>query len=166
MGAKKPSIYAQMLELPVDDPRHQRFRSELWVVGQDFESRYYLSLLTGQNYLEIETFPSMRQALIDYVTSRVSASAGELLAVCRQPECVAHAYLKYQVALCEGWNETAKWSKGERLMILLLEHPNWSDKQFIVALKTTAKQLQRLNCHFHAARADWQRHRAPERGEV
>jgi hypothetical protein len=154
---KRQSIWAEMLSLPVEHPRHQQLRNELWMVGQWFESHYYLSILTGENWLDFRDFDFVHQALVDYVTINISAASGKFLAACRQPTDVAHAYLKYQVARKEGWAETTKWSKAERLMILLIEHPDWTDEQFIKALKTTPKQLQRLNCFFQVARQDAKR---------
>lgn len=151
---KRQSIYAEMLALPVDAPKHQRMRSELWLVGKWFESHYYLSILTGENWLDFRDFDLVHKALVDFVTKNVSSAAGKFLAACHQPTDVAHSYLKYQVAKKEGWVDSTKWSKAERLMILLIEHPDWSDEQFIKALKTTPKQLQRLNPFFHVARRD------------
>lgn len=156
---KRQSIYAQMLALPVDDPRHQQFRQDLWIGGRDLESLYFLSILTSENWLDalsIQGFESARQGLVDYLTKNLSPRAGQFLAACRQPMDVAHSYLKYEVAKKEGWVDSTKWSKAERLMILLIEHPDWSDEQFIKALKTTPKQLQRLDPFFHVARRDAQ----------
>ena len=47
------SWFAEYFANPVDGPEHESLREELWIGGSDHACRYYLSLLTNQDYFAL-----------------------------------------------------------------------------------------------------------------
>ena len=61
-------------------------------------------------------------------------------------------YLKREWEAVEGITGQRRISKEDQGMILLIEHPDWTDEQIRQAVKTTDKQMMRWS-NFNAARS-------------
>jgi hypothetical protein len=98
-------------------------------------------MLTGRDYFLLPLDDLWRD-LVQYVAEHASPSA---IAFGHNSTAeisdFALPFLKQQFQSAFGID--AKLSKQDKGLILLLEHPEWSDEQVRVAVKTTQKQMAR-----------------------
>jgi len=60
-------------------------------------------------------------------------------------------FLKRQCEIVEGESGQCRICKEDQGMILLVQHPDWTDEQIRRAVKTTEKQMKRWS-NFNTAR--------------
>lgn len=126
---------------PVGGPEHQAFREELWIGGADWACRYYFSMLIDRDYFLLP-LPVLWRDLVQYLAEHASPNA-VAFGYRSTPEISEFAlpFLKEQFQ--QAFGIPAKLKKSERGLILLLKHPEWSDEQIRLVLKTTHKQMAR-----------------------
>jgi hypothetical protein len=151
----KKSWFKNYFDKPIDGPEHQSLRSELWIVGIFHACRYYLSMLKNIDYFE-RSLSELDKDVVEYVALHASPKA--IVFAYRPDEFTDFAlpFLKHQFNQAFKINE--KLTKEEKGMILLLEHPDWTDEQIRIAVKTTEKQMKRWSwfCRARAVQS-WQK---------
>jgi len=142
------SIFSKYLALPKDHPQHRQFREDLWLGGPEVGCRYYLSMILKRDFFaaSVEDFV---KALQEYVVARTCPEAIQLCCTWLHIHFVL-PFLKWEWETAEGISDR-RLGKEKQGMILLVQHPEWTNEQIREAVKTTAKQMQRWSA-FNEAR--------------
>jgi hypothetical protein len=139
------SIFSQYLRKPMDSPEHQQFRAGLWLGGSPIVCRYYLSILTGRDFFDA-TNDEFVNGVRQYVVEHACPAAVQF--------CVTQGHLDFVLPFLKQQlgDEAKKPSKEERALVLLVQHPDWTDSEIREAVATTDKAMKRWST-FKAARA-------------
>ena len=133
---------------PVGGCEHQAFRDELWIGGADWACCYYLSMLTDRDYFLLP-LPRLWRDLVQYVVEHATPNA--IAFGYESTSEISEFVLPFlKMRFEQAFGIGAKLNKAERGLILLLEHPEWTDEQIRVALKTTDKQMTRWSWYRRA----------------
>lgn len=139
------NIFSQYLNEPVDSVKHQRLRAELWLAGPAHACRYYLSLLAQQDFFDA-TDDEFLNSLREYIVSYACPEAVQF--------CVTQSHLQFVLPFlkqrCEDHTVRAL-PKEEHALILLVQHPDWTNREICEAIGTTEKTMKRWST-FNAAR--------------
>jgi hypothetical protein len=147
--AMPASIFSEYLAMPKDSPQHRQLRDELWLGGEEHACRYYLSILMGRDFFAVSNDEFLKTVL-EYVVAKTCPEAIHFCCTRGHFQFVM-PFLKREWETAEGIAGQRHVGKEERAMILLIEHPKWTDEQFRRALKTTEKQMKRWS-RFNSAR--------------
>lgn len=144
------SAFSKYLALPKDHPQHRQFREELWLGGSEVACRYYLSMILKRDFF-VASADDFVKSLQEYV---VAKSCPEAIQFCctRLHVHIVLPFLKREWEVAEGVAGERRVGKEEQRMILLVQHPYWTDEQIRRAVKTTDKQMRRW-ARFNEARA-------------
>jgi hypothetical protein len=148
MAAK--SIFSEYLALPKDSPQHKELREELWLGGHEHACRYYLSIILGHDFFVVSGDDFLKAAQ-EYVVAKTCPEAIQFCCTRGHFQFVM-PFLKREWEIAEGMSGQRRIGKEERGMILLIEHPDWTDEQIRQAVSTTDKQMKRWG-RFNEARA-------------
>jgi hypothetical protein len=142
------SWFAENRDKPVGGPEHQAYRDEAWIGGADCACCHYLTMLTRRDYFLLPLTVLWRD-IVKYAAAHASPSA-IAFGYKSTPEISEFAlpFLKQQFQKAFGIE--VKLTKEEKGLILLLKHPEWSDEQIRVAVKTTEKQMARWGLYRRA----------------
>jgi len=144
------NIFSEYLALPKDHPRHRQFREELWLGGEEHACRYYLSILLGRDFYAVSNGEFL-SAVQEYVIAKTCPEAIQFCCT-RLHYRFVMPFLKREWEISEGESGQRRIGKEDQGMILLVQHPDWTDEQIRRAVKTTEKQMKRWG-NFNAARA-------------
>ncbi len=148
MAAK--SIFSEYLALLKNSPQHRQLREELWLGGDEHACRYYLSIILGCDFFAVPSDEFLK-AVQEYVVAKTCPKAIQFCCTLGHFQFVM-PFLKREWELAEGVADERHVGKEEHAMILMVEHPDWTDEQVRGAVKTTAKQMKRW-ARFNEARA-------------
>jgi hypothetical protein len=142
------NIFSEYLALPKDHPKHRQLREELWLGGEEHACRYYLSIILGCDFYAVSNDEFLK-AVQDYV---IATTCPEAIQFCctRLHYGFVMKFLKRQCEIGEGESGQCRISKEDQGMILLLQHPVWTDEQIRAAVKTTDKQMKRWSSFNYA----------------
>ena len=141
------NIFSEYLALPKDHPKHRQFREELWLGGEEHACRYYLSIILGRDFYAVSNDEFLK-AVQEYMVARTCPEAIQF--------CCTRLHYRFVMPLLKWEWETAEGisdrriGKEEQGMILLVQHPEWTDEQIRAAVKTTAKQMKRWSSFNYA----------------
>ncbi len=150
MAVMSKSVFSECLALPKNSPQHIRLREELWLGGASHACRYYLSIILGRELFATSDDEFLKAAQ-EYI---VAKTCPEAIQFCCTPGHFQFVmpFLKREWEVAEGTAEQRRLKKVEQCLVLLLNHPDWTDEQIRKAVKTTDKQMKRWGT-FNAARA-------------
>jgi hypothetical protein len=146
---KAANIFSEYLALPKDSPQHRQLRGESWLGGASHACRYYLSIIVGRD-LFAASDQEFLTAVQEYVISRTCADAIQFCCTLGHLQFVM-PFLKREWEIAEGLSGR-RFVKEDQALILLVEHPDWTNEQIRQAVKTTGKEMSRWG-RFRAARA-------------
>jgi hypothetical protein len=133
------------LALPPNDPVHAMFRENITRIGDDFACSYYLSVLTGRNYFVLPLEDARRDAG-HFVIEKTSLASSVFFRDLGYVLYFAVPFLKRHFNAEHGL-PPEKLNKETQGLLLLLEHPDWSDEQVRQAVHTTQKQMARWSTY-------------------
>lgn len=137
------SIFSDYLDKPVDSPEHRRFRASLWVGGSEHACRYYLSVLVNRDFFDA-TDSEFLTAMKDYVVAHACPAASQF--------CITQGHLQFVLPFLKHLlgDKTERLSNEDRALVLLVQHPDWSDDQIREAVGTTEKAMTRWSTFKYA----------------
>lgn len=136
------NILSERLQAPKESSDHDGFRvemCELQLLGAEGACRYYLSMITGTDQFAAWS-DHFRNDLKEFVVSQTCQQAAKVFEL-PAPEGSLSQFMRIAWERFEGIQRRPR--KEERAVELLLNHPQWSDEQFVEHLQTTYKQLDR-----------------------
>lgn len=142
-------IFSEYLALPKDSPQHRQLRDELCLGGEEHACRYYLSIVLGRDFFAVSNDEFLK-AVQEYVVAKTCPEAIQFCCTRGHFQFVM-PFLKRDWENAAGTADQRHIGKEERGMILLIDHPDWTDEQIRVAVKTTDMQMKRWGS-FNAAR--------------
>jgi hypothetical protein len=141
----------RLMEMPEDSPEHTSFREEmcdLLVLGAEGACRYYLSKLTNSNQFALwnnEFQDNAHEFLLTATNGAIRSFDVHSNVGCFR------AVFKFAFEESRQSREQAI-TKQERAVVLLANHPTWSDDAIAKQVPTTVKQLKRIT-DYNALRA-------------
>lgn len=145
-------LAAEAIAADEDSPEHRSFyvdMCELQLLGGHGACLYYLSRLTNSNQFELwsdEFLANAREFVLAETNGAAADMPFELGTVCEMEPLFRLAFEKRRPSTA------GKQTKQDHAVVLLLNHPDWSDQQIATEAPTTLKQLQR-NTRYTALRA-------------
>jgi hypothetical protein len=149
MVAPMDNIFSEYLKKPIDSPEQQRLRDELWLVGPAHACRYYLSILIGQD-LYAKTAAEFLATLREYVVRHASPEARQFCITEYHLQFVL-PFLKHQYGAMRQHKDQTPPSVEDQALLVLLQHPDWTDAEVCATVGTTENPLKRCST-FTAAR--------------
>lgn len=145
------SSIAKALAADQDSPEHRFFRIEMceqFLLGGEGACKYYLSRLTNSDQFSLWSDEFIVNAR-EFVLAETKEGA---VTIPFEPWTIDCMEPLFRQAFEETMPSIArKQTKQDRAVVMLLNHPEWSDRQIADAVSTTLKQLQR-NVKFTALR--------------
>ena len=127
------NVFSESLALPKESPQHRQLREELWLGGADHACRYYLSIILRRDLFAVPSGEFLKAAQ-EYVVARTCPEAVQF--------CRTHGHLQFVEPFLKREWETAEGVVGQRRvgkeeqgMVLLVQHPDWTDEQIRQAVR-------------------------------
>lgn len=121
---------------------------DLYLLGGEGACRYYLSRLTHSDQFALwydEFLANVKEFVLAETNGAAATIPFEPWTIGEMEPLFRQAFEKVKPSIA------VKQTKLDRAVVLLLNHPEWSDRQIAEAVPTTLKQLQR-NSRYTALR--------------